>query len=96
MLINAIQTRVRNEVKLEDVLKTEDDLDDAYDAARYGLLSMLKEKGKPEDVKLAEKLSTIEDPTARMIYAFKHRADEEKKSQPIRTKVVPRWQRPQR
>lgn len=92
-LISAIETRVRDDKRLEDVLKTEDELDDAYDAQRYGLLSMLKEKGKPESVKLAEKLDTIADPTARMLYAFQHRLDEEKRGQPIQPKFAPRWMR---
>jgi hypothetical protein len=91
VLIRAIQTRVRDEKKREDVLKTEDILDDAYDGCRYGLLSMLKERGKPEDVKLAEKIASIPDPTARMIYAFEHRNDKEKRSQPIKHKIVPGW-----
>lgn len=94
VLITAIQTRVRDEIKLEDVQKTDDELDDAYDGSRYGLLSMLKEKGKPEEVKLQEKLATIEDPIARIIYAYKHKMEQEGKDQPIKTRIVPRWQKP--
>ena len=91
ILISAIETRVRDDKKLEDVLKTEDELDDAYDSERYALLSMLKERGKPADVKLKEKLDTIADPTARMLYAFQHRLDEERRGQPIVPKYVPKW-----
>lgn len=91
VLIAAIETRVRDETKREDVLKTEDELDDAYDGERYGLLSMLKERGKPAEVKLREKLETIADPTAKMIYAYQHRLDAERASQPVQPKFVPRW-----
>lgn len=92
LLIKALETRVRDEKNLEDVLKVDgDQLDDAYDGARYGLLSMLKERGKPEEVKLAEKLSTIPDHTARMLYAYQHRLDQEKRDQPIKQKILPRW-----
>lgn len=39
---------------------------------RYAMLSMLKEKGKPEEVKVAEKIASIEDPVGRAIFAYKH------------------------
>lgn len=39
---------------------------------RYAMLSMLKEKGKPGEIKVAEKIASIEDPVGRAIYAYKH------------------------
>lgn len=89
--IASIETRIRDPKKAEDVLKSEDELDDVYDDLRYGIVSMLKEKGKPEDVKLQEKLATLPDHTERMIYAYKHRLDEVKREQPIVRRIVPRW-----
>lgn len=88
ILISSIETRVRNETKLEDVLKTEDDLDDAYDGSRYGLLSMLRERGKPADVKLAEKLATIPDHTSRLIYAYSHRLKEQSRNKAFQPKIA--------
>lgn len=93
ILISAIETRVHNPDKLEDVLKTADDLDDAYDGARYGLTSMLREKGKPASVKLAEKLATIPDYTSRMVYAFVQKNKAEERKKPIKTRIVPAWRK---
>jgi hypothetical protein len=92
ILIQALSTRVRDPKNLEDVLKVDGDQgDDAYDSARYGLLSMLKERKKPEEVKLAEKLATIPDHTSRMLYAYQHRLKEQEKHTGFRQKVMPRW-----
>ena len=71
-LIEALETRVRDEKNLEDVMKIEDLGDDVYDCARYGLLSMLGEKGKPAEVRYQERVAQIEDPVARRIYAYEH------------------------
>jgi hypothetical protein len=89
--IASIEAVVRDEKNLEDVLKSETLEDDCYDGQRYGLLSMLSEKGKPEDVKLQEELAKIADPTARMIHAFERmqKGRGAKNSHP--TTIVPRW-----
>jgi hypothetical protein len=79
-LINALETRVRDDKNLEDVLKVDDIGDDCYDSDRYGLMSMLGEKGKPEEVKLEERLAKIEDPTARRIAAYEHYIKSQKKT----------------
>jgi hypothetical protein len=92
ILIRSIETRVHDDKKIEDVLKTDDELDDAYDDARYGLVSMLREKGKPEEVKIAEKIASIPDHTARMLYAFEQHNRKEAQKRPIKPNIVPRWQ----
>jgi hypothetical protein len=92
ILIRSIETRVHDDKKLEDVLKTDDELDDAYDDARYGLVSMLREKGKPEEVKIAEKIASIPDHTARMLYAYEQYNRKEAQKRPIKPNIVPRWQ----
>jgi hypothetical protein len=89
--ITAIESVIRNEAQLEDVLKAETVEDDCIDSLRYGLFSMLSEKGVPEDIKLQEKLATIKDPTAKLIYAYEamNKRGERKNSHP--TTIVPRW-----
>jgi hypothetical protein len=92
-LIESLETRIRDEDELEDVLKVEDVGDDVYDGARYTLLSMLSERGKPEELKEAEKLASIPDHTARMIYAYELMQRREEKSKPIKPKIVPGYLR---
>jgi hypothetical protein len=89
--IGAMQVVVRDEKNLEDVLKSDSIEDDVYDGIRYATLSMLSEKGKPEDVKLQEALSKIPDHTARMMYAYEHQLKQKPKHQPVRTQIVPAW-----
>lgn len=91
-LIQSLETRERDMPDHpEDVRKYEDLGDDAYDAIRYALLSMLREKGKPEEIKYQEKLATIPDPTARMMFAYQHHLKEQERGKPIVPKVLPRW-----
>lgn len=91
ILIRSIETRMRSDKDLEDVLKTDDELDDAYDDARYGLVSMLRERAKPEDVKLKEKIAAIPDHTARMLYAYEQ-MNKRNERRPIKPMIIPRWQ----
>jgi hypothetical protein len=92
LLIKALETRVRDEKNLEDVLKVDgDQLDDAYDGARYGLLSMLKEKQKPEELRVAEHAEGIEDRQMRMMYLYEHRLRQEGKAFGVKLKAVPKW-----
>lgn len=46
LLINALQTRIHDERDPEDVQKTSDDQDDAYDAARYAIASEINPTDK--------------------------------------------------
>jgi Terminase large subunit, T4likevirus-type, N-terminal len=91
VFISALQTVVRDEKNLEDVLKTETQEDDCYDAGRYGLLSMLDPRHKPEELIHQEKLASIKDHTAKVFYAYEHMLKEEARNQPIRPRIVPRW-----
>lgn len=92
-LVRSIETRIRDEKRLEDVLKTDDDLDDAYDGARYGVFSMLRERGKPEEVKFQERLERIENPVARTALLYQKYLEEQSGGQNKKMKIVPRWQR---
>lgn len=93
-LIRTLQSVVRDEKNLEDVLKTETLEDDCYDAARYGLLSMLSEKGKPREIKSLERIQAIADPTARAIVAYQERLKSDRRSRQAgkKPRIVPRWQ----
>jgi hypothetical protein len=92
-LIAALQIVIRDENNLEDVLKTETIEDDCYDGFRYGALSMLSEKGKPIEIQQQEKLSTITDPTARMMLAYKYKMEREKRAKRHKPRFIPRWMR---
>lgn len=89
--IAAMQTVVRDEKNLEDVLKSDSVEDDCYDGVRYGALSMLSEKGKPDDVKLQEALAKIPDHTARMIYAYEQSQKKTTKHAPFKKPIIPAW-----
>jgi hypothetical protein len=79
-LIRTLQSVVRDEMDLEDVLKSESIEDDCYDGWRYGLVSMLHEKNKPQSQKDEEKIASIVDPVARMMYAYQVKLRNEKRS----------------
>ena len=91
VLIRSIETRIRNEKNLEDVLKTDDDLDDAYDGARYGVFSMLRDKAKPAEVKFQERLDKILDPVARTVYLYQDYLKKQNQTGK-KIRIVPRWQ----
>jgi hypothetical protein len=90
-LIRTLQTVVRDEKNLEDVFKAETIEDDCYDGWRYGLVSMLHEKGKPEAIREQEKIASIADPTARMMYAYQVKLKHDKREKSVKPKFVPRW-----
>jgi hypothetical protein len=45
----------------------------------------------PQDLRDAEELAQISDPTARMIRAYQLKLNEQKRGQPFKQKIVPRW-----
>ena len=94
-LIECIPTLICDEDNLEDVLKvdhTEGTMgDDPFDGARYGLKSYQRGAPVPQEVKVAEELARISDPTARMIRAYQLKLREQNDNQPFKPKIVPRW-----
>jgi phage terminase large subunit len=90
-LKRTFETVVRDEDNLEDVLKAETIEDDCYDGCRYGLLSMLDEKHKPEQMQEQEKIASIADPVARMMYAYQVKLKHDKREKNRKMKVVPHW-----
>jgi len=90
-IISSIESRTRDEKNLEDVLKVNDILDDCYDGCRYGLCSMLKPRGKPLELLLQEKINSIQDPTAKLMYSYQHRNDADEASAPFKPKVKLPW-----
>lgn len=90
-MITALQTVVRDTKNLEDVLKTQTIEDDCYDGTRYGLVSMLKEKGKPEAVKQQEELDRIADPIAKQMHSYEQWLQNQKPRSAVRRTIVPRW-----
>jgi hypothetical protein len=103
-LIKCLPMLIRDEDKLEDVLKVEGD--DPYDAWRYGLKSMLPKGHKPLDVRVEERLAKQQagrvemglqpqvDPTMVAMMSKKALATEKKKDRPVQLITRGRWQRP--
>ena len=67
--------------KPEDVKKV--DGDDPADGARYGMYSRLGPAAVPKEVRAAEKVQDVTDPTARAQILENFYADEAKKDQPV-------------
>lgn len=96
-LINSLETRVRDEKNLEDVMKVDELGDDCFDSCRYGLNSMLNAKGKPQELRDAETLAAIEDPTARRIKAYEMYLKNQKnqgQNAGFKPRILPRRPRP--
>jgi phage terminase large subunit len=94
VLAESIPSLSRNPKNLEDILKPPgvslpDDIGDAWRYAIAGTL--LDEEDKPPEVRLREKLASIEEPMARHAEAFKHYLKEKKKSEQDGLKYVPTW-----
>ena len=102
-LIRCLPTLVRDDKKVEDIAKV--DGDDAADAARYGLKSRVAPKRKPLEVRINERLATMQavrvsagmsaqvDPTAVAMMSLKARVEERKHDKPVRLITHGRWQR---
>jgi phage terminase large subunit len=90
-LIRTLQTVVRSEKDLEDVLKADSIEDDCYDSWRYGLMSMLSEKGKPQTLKDQERIAAIQDPAQRLIASYQLHLKNQQRNQPRKIKIAPRW-----
>jgi phage terminase large subunit len=88
--IASLPTLMRDPEKLEDVKKTESLADDVGDALRYGLKSHLRPRTMPAEDVYREKLETIQDPVAKMFFAYKH-MQEKKAEGPIKPVILPRW-----
>lgn len=80
-LISCLPSLIRDEKKPEDIKKV--DGDDPADAARYGLYSRLGTVAKPKEIRAAERVEQVTDPTARAMILEKFYADEAKKDKPV-------------
>jgi phage terminase large subunit len=80
-LIANLPILVHDDKKVEDVQKIEGD--DPADAARYGLYSRLGPANVPREVRAAEKVEGVEDPTARAMILEKFYDDEAKRDKPV-------------
>lgn len=66
----AMKTRQRDPDRPEDVLKTEDDLDDVYDCNRYGLKTRVEAPEESVESRIARRI-TSSDPTIAMAQRMK-------------------------
>lgn len=107
VLVRSMPTLIRDERRLEDVLKvdaSENDLgDDAADSARYGLKTRLSPRGKPLEVRVMERVEQVAhnaglesfsemNPTSRAMVMQKAIHDQHKRSQPAKL-FRPRYSR---
>jgi phage terminase large subunit len=80
-LINNLPSLIHDEKKTEDVMKV--DGDDPADSARYGLYSRLGETKAPKEVRAAERVAEVTDPTARAMILERFFEEEARKDKPI-------------
>jgi hypothetical protein len=90
-LLRTIQSVVRDEKTLEDVVKSDSIEDDCYDAWRYGLNSMLNQKNKPQELIDNERIMAIEDPTARQMASYQLYLKKQERAKPHKARYAPRW-----
>ncbi len=80
-LIEVLPIMIRDEKKPEDIKKV--DGDDAPDSARYGLYSRLGAVKIPKEVRAAEKVANVKDPTDRARILEQFYAKEAKADRPV-------------
>lgn len=80
-LIDNLPTLIRDDKNVEDIKKVTGD--DPADSARYGLYSRLGAKRSSPEVRAAEAVEGIKDPTQRAMVLEQFYADEAKKNQPV-------------
>ncbi len=90
-IILAIPSLMRDPDNLDDVLKVDSRGDDAYDAFRYGVYGMLKERKKPDEITVEEHAKTL-DPLAAYFYRLRMQNELANKSVVFVQKEVPVWQ----
>ena len=89
-IINAFPSLMRDPLNMDDVLKVDSRGDDAYDAFRYGVYGMLRDKKKPEDLTIEEHARTL-DPIAAHFYRLKMQHDRFNANEPFVAKEQPVW-----
>jgi hypothetical protein len=89
-VIAAIPAAVRNDKKLEDILKVPTDADDVCDALLLGLFGQLGNRVKPEALKTAERIAAIKDPFNQKLAVMRQQFGEERKAT---LATLPTWQR---
>jgi Phage terminase large subunit len=90
-LIRMFETVVRDPTTLEDVLKSDSIEDDVYDGARYGIVSHLNERAKPQALIDQERINAIEDPVARLMASYQLKLRNDKRAKGHKPVYTPRW-----
>jgi hypothetical protein len=88
-IINAIPSLMRDPISIDDVLKVNTKGDDAYDAFRYGIYAMLRDKKKPEEVTIEEHAKTL-GPMEAYFYRLKMQ-NQKSTNVPFTQKEQPVW-----
>lgn len=89
-IINAIPSLMRDPGNIDDVLKVNTKGDDAYDAFRYGIYAMLRDKKKPEEYTIEEHAKTL-GPMEAYFYRLKMQ-NQKSTNVPFLQKEQPVWQ----
>jgi hypothetical protein len=93
-IIQAIPTLQRDPKRIDDVLKTDAKADDRFDAFRYALYQMFKERGMPieERDKIKMDALTKSNPFGAHFAKLKAAAEAKKKGETFVQKNIPHWQ----
>jgi hypothetical protein len=89
-IINAIPSLMRDPDNIDDVLKVSTRGDDAYDAFRYGIYGMLRDKRKPDELTIEEHAKKL-DPFSAYFYRMKMLHDKKDPNAPFVQKEQPVW-----
>lgn len=89
-VIASIPSAVRNDKKLEDILKVPTDADDVIDALLIGLFGQLRNRAKPEALKTTERIASIKDPFNQKLAVMRQQFTEQRKAE---LATMPTWQR---
>jgi hypothetical protein len=90
-IIQGIPTLVRDPKRLDDVVKTDSAADDRYDAFRYGLYGLWKERGEPAERRALAEAEGIEDRFARHFFLQKKLYQAQHVRDEFRQIEVPHW-----
>lgn len=89
-VIASIPSVVRNDKKLEDILKTPTDADDVIDSLTVGIFGQLGARKKPESLKTQERISAIKDPFNQKLAVMREQFKEIRRAE---LSTMPTWQR---
>lgn len=89
-VIAAIPSVVRDDKRLEDILKTPTDADDVIDSLLVGLFGQLGTRKKPKELETRERIAAIADPFNQKLAVMRQQYTEQRNNE---LASMPTWQR---